>query len=435
MDSTKLKQKVCKIIEQYSETIIAYAQDVEQEPELGFREFRTAEKTAKFFRDLGLNYEEGLAITGVKAKQGNSPGPTVAVLGELDAIICYDSPLANPNTGAAHACGHNIQLGAMMGAAIGLTLSEAACELNGNLVFMATPAEEYLEIPYRARLREEGKVHFCSGKQELVYRGAFDEIDMAMMIHAYQMNGTNNFMLNQTNNGFVVKDIRYEGKEAHAAAAPEEGINALNAAMLGLMGINAMRETFRDEDVIRVHPIVTKGGDVVNSVPADVRIETFVRAKSIEAIESTSLKVERALRAGGDAIGAKTHIATTPGYLPIRICEPFSNVFSKNVNAAYPGAEIIWGGHSGGSTDMGDVSHIMPVIHPYTGGVNGALHTRHFRVVDYNIACIIPAKIMAMTVIDLLAGDGKTAQDILTSYKPAFNKAQYIAKMNSLYSS
>lgn len=321
-----------------------------------------------------------------------------------------------------------------MGAAAGLVLSDVMDFLGGNVAFMATPAEEYLEIPYRARLREEGKLYFCSGKQELIYRGAFDDIDMAMMIHSDQLNGMNNVLLNQTNNGFIVKDVRYEGREAHAAAAPEEGVNALNAAMLGLMGINAMRETFRDEDVIRVHPIVTKGGDVINSVPADVRIETFVRAKSLEAIETTGLKVDRALRAGGDAIGAKTHIITTPGYLPFHICEAFSNVFANNINIAYPNAKIIWGAHSGGSTEMGDVSHIMPMIQPLTGGVKGALHTRDFRVVDYNIACLIPAKIMAMTIIDLLADDAKSAQDILSSYKPVFNKKQYIAKLNSFYS-
>lgn len=111
----------------------------------------------------------------------------------------------------------------------------------------------------------------------------------------------------------LVKTIQYVGKTAHAADAPDQGINALNAAMLGLMGINALRETFREADVVRVHPIITKGGDLVNSVPADVRIETYVRAKTMEAIEATHKKVDTALKAGGDAVGAQTVIDTMPG--------------------------------------------------------------------------------------------------------------------------
>ena len=119
----------------------------------------------------------------------------------------------------------------------------------------------------------------------MINEGAFDDIDMAMQMHADKNMPRPTVSVGSSSNGFVGKTVRYVGKVAHAADAPHEGVNALNAAMLGLMGINALRETFREDDVVRVHPIITKGGDFVNSVPADVRMELYVRAKTMEAID------------------------------------------------------------------------------------------------------------------------------------------------------
>ncbi len=435
MDKTALKETVCRVIDIHSEKIISAAQAIAQHPELGFKEFATAEAVKRFFSDIGLAYQDGLAITGVKAKlKAGSAGPTVAILGELDAVICPDSPNADPTTGAAHACGHHLQLGAMLGAALGLSLSGAAEQLAGNVAFMAVPAEEYVEIAYRMKLREEGKLHYLGGKQELIYTGAFDDIDMAMMIHAAKDCPEPAVYMGESSNGFIGKTIQYLGKEAHAAEAPDQGVNALNAAMLGLMGIHALRETFRDDDVVRVHPIITKGGDLVNSVPADVRLETYVRAKTMNAIDATHVKVDRALRAGGDAIGAQTIIKTLPGYLPLSCPSAFNELFLTNAEQLLPAESIRFSGHFGASTDMGDVSHIMPTIHPYIGGVTGALHTRDFKAVDYLAACVLPAKLMAMTAIDLLADEGQGAADLLAAYAPLMTKEEYIQKLDSYFS-
>ena len=203
--------------------------------------------------------------------------------------------------------------------------------------------------------------------------------------------------------------------------------------MLGLMGIHALRETFYDQDIVRVHPIITKGGDLVNSVPADVRLETYVRAKTMAAIDATHHKVDRALKAGGDAIGAQTIIHTLPGYLPLHCPQALNDLFSDNARQFMPDEQIIQVGHFGGSTDMGDVSHLMPTIHPYVGGATGSLHVRDFSVVDYDAACIIPAKIMAMTVIDLLSGQAEQAQTILKDFTPLLTKEEYIQLLNSYY--
>src|SRR4030065_2897658 len=121
-------------------------------------------------------------------------------------------------------------------------------------------------------------------------------------------------LIGAPHNAVLAKFIRYQGKESHAGGAPHFGINALNAAMLGMIGIHAQRETFRDEDCIRVHPIITRGGDLVNVVPADVRIETFVRGRRGEAVQDANKKVNRALQAGAMAIGAEGEITDLPGY-------------------------------------------------------------------------------------------------------------------------
>lgn len=434
MTVQELKTLVCQAIDEQADRIIAFAKAVEETPELGFKETKTAARTARFFQDLGLPYREGLALTGVKARlKENAAGPTVAILGELDAVRCPDSPQADPLTGAAHACGHSLQLAAMCGAALGLKRAGVADHLAGNVAFMAVPAEEYVEIAYRLKLREEGKLHYLGGKQELIYRGEFDDIDIAMMVHSAKEQPEAAVLIGESSNGFIGKTIQYIGKEAHAAEAPDQGINALNAAMLGLMGIHALRETFRDQDVVRVHPIITKGGDLVNSVPADVRLETYVRAKTMAAIDATHHKVDRALKAGGDAVGAQTIIKTLPGYLPLDCPAELNELFAANARQFIAPDKLIRAGHFGGSTDMGDVSHLIPSIHPYVGGVTGSLHVRDFRVVDYFAACVLPAKLLAMTAVDLLAGNAEKAKAIIANFKPLLTKKQYIKLLDGYF--
>lgn len=428
MEKQKLKELVCKAIDENAEKIIALAGEIEKEPELGYKEVKTSEKVCKFMEELKLSYKNNLALTGVKGKlKEKAEGPNVAIIGELDGVICFDSPKANRETGATHSCGHNLQISAMLGAALGLKLSGIEESLKGNVTFMAVPAEEYIELEYRNKLREEGKINFLAGKQELIYRGEFDDIDVAMMVHSLKNCPKPTVAIGQTSNGFLGKTIQYTGKAAHAAEAPHEGINALNAAMLGIMGINALRETFRDEDAIRVHPIITKGGDTVNSVPSDVRMESYVRAKTVDAMKNTNEKVDRALIAGGYAMGAKTVVNTTPGHLPLKCSFGLNDIFKENAEQFLPKEQIIDAGHFAASTDMGDVSNLIPAIHPFIGGASGNLHTKDFKVEDYKAALILPAKLMAMTVVDLLCEEAEKAKEVIEAYEPTFkSREEYI---------
>ncbi|MCY6355440.1 amidohydrolase [Clostridium sp. ZS2-4] len=434
MINTELKNLVCQTIDNNAEKLIELAKKLDDCPELGYKENKTSNLVSNFFEELKIPYKKNLAITGIKAKlKENCKGPNIAILGELDAVICPSSSKADPLTGAAHACGHNLQLTAMLGAALGLKLSNISDQLHGNVTFMGVPAEEFIEIEYKQKLHKEGKIHFFGGKQELLYLGEFDDIDISMMIHSDKNTPETKVSVGDTSNGFMAKAIQYIGKTAHAAEAPDEGINALNAAMIGLMGIHALRETFKDEDHIRVHPIITKGGDIVNSVPCDVRLETYVRAKNMKAIESTHTKVDNALKAGGYAIGAETIINTLPGYLPLNCSKALNNLFIDNALSLIPKEKIVSTGHFGASTDMGDISHIIPTIHPFIGGVDGALHTEKFHVTDYYSACILPAKLFAMTVIDLLSNEAQKANEIKSNFKPLLTKEEYITMLENYF--
>lgn len=429
-----MKKAVCLAIDNAVEDIKKLAFSIELEPELGFKETKTAQKAVEYFNSIGIQPQTGLALTGVKAKlTGKSAGPTIAVLGELDAVGTPDSPKADPLTGAAHTCGHFLQMACMLATATGIKKSGVMEHLSGNAVFFAVPAEEYVEITYRQKLREEGKIHFINGKGQLVYEGHFDDIDMSMMMHS-QANAPKPIVaIGQSSNGFVGKTVQYIGKTAHAAGAPHEGVNALNAACLGLMGVNALRETFQEKDVVRVHPIITKGGDLVNSVPADVRLELYVRAATMDAIDNTHKKVDAAFKAGGDAIGAETVIKTLPGMLPLACCKTLNDLFVDNVKECAPNTNVIDAGHFNASTDMGDISHLMPAIHPFIGGTDGSLHTKEFCVTDFDAAVIVPAKAFAMNIIDLLYDDAKLAKQVVSEHKPLMTKEEYIAKLDGYF--
>ena len=404
------------------------------EPELGFKEYKTAEKFASLLRGLGREPRTGVANTGViDVFKGAKSELRVAVMGELDAILVADHPDADPMTGAVHACGHNAQLSAVAAIACALHDTGLMDELDGDVVLMGVPAEENVEITYRNKLREEGKLWFLSGKQEFIRLGEFDDIDVSVMQHSAVAAPGFKAGASSVCNGFTVKLINYKGKAAHAGAAPFEGVNALNAAMLGLMAVHAQRETFRDEDHIRVHPIITKGGDIVNIVPADVRLESYVRGSNTAAILEASEKVNRAFRSGADAVGAECEIIELPGYLPVIQCEELNALMYEQLKTLVgDGVLNDCPGFGGGSTDLGDVSHLMPAIQSFFAGVEGGLHTKDFCMKDKELAMLTAAKAMLCLVIELLYGGAEVGKAIKKGFKPVLTREQYLREWGRL---
>ena len=396
-----MKQLILDAIDNSSEDIIRIGDTVLKNPEMGYREFKTSELVKSELNKLGIKYKDGLAVTGVKATvKGKGDGPNICVIGEMDAVKCFGHPYADPDTGAAHACGHNAQVASMLGAAMGLVKSGVMETLNGSVTFFAVPAEEFVELDWREQLKKDGKIECYGGKQELIRLGEFDDIDMAMMVHSQAATPKAELYINGSSLGFKTKQITFKGKAVHASE-PFEGVNALNAAMLALMGINSNRETFRDEDKIRVHPIITNGGELVNVVPSMTTIETYVRGANEKAIDEACKKVDNACRAGAMAIGAECEITTVDGYKPLVQDENLGKLFEQNA-AVLTGEKIYHDIDMTGSTDMGDLSAKIPCIQPTMGGFEGSAHGKDFKISNYNAAYILPAKIMACTVYDLL---------------------------------
>lgn len=433
MTKEELKAALCAAIEKRLEDIRAIGLSIAEEPELGYKEVKTSAKVQEAFDLLGIAYETGFGVTGVKARlAGAGHRRTVALLGELDAIVCREHPMSDPVTGAAHCCGHNVQIANLVAVAMAVKDVDAMKYLGGDLVLFAVPAEEYVEIEYRNKLREEKKIEFLGGKAQIIAEGGIDDVDMALQMHVDPAtHPEGNFQVGNTSNGFIGKLITYRGKAAHAAGAPDKGVNALNACMMGVMGVNAIRETFREEDCVRFHPIINSGGDLVNVIPDYVKMESYVRASNLPAMKDVNARINRALQAGAMALGAECDIHDLAGYLPMKPDENFRTVLRANAQKIFGAEFVTEGEHAAGSTDMGDVSHLMPVVHPWVGCVSGILHGANYRLTDEKTAFTKTPQVLAGTIVDLLWDDAAEAERICAAHKPELTKAEYLEYMRS----
>lgn len=421
-------QKILNAVDKNRERILAAERYIWAHPETGFKEVETTRYLAAAFEELGytLTYADG--ITGFyTVLDTGRPGPEVLVLGELDSLICPDHPDADSETGAAHSCGHNAQCAALLGIAAALKEPGVLDGICGRIRLCAVPAEEYLEIEYRRSLQKAGKIRYYSGKAEFLSRGCFDNVDMALMVHTSLRSAIIDGCA-----GNVVKRITYKGKAAHAGGAPWDGCNALYAANCGLNAVNAIRETFAERDIIRVHPIVTHGGDVVNAIPGCVVLESYVRGISFEAIQKANAKVNRALTGAAYSLGANIEIADIPGYAPLKNDPGMQSLASDAYEAAFGEVLPVTHTTSSGSTDMGDLSQLMPVVHPFIKGQAGTSHGSDFQIVDPEMACIGSAKWQLAMLSLLLSDNAVRAMRILTDFTPHFAKKEdYLAYLDS----
>ena len=423
---------VLKIADEYKTLILEAERYIWNNPETGYKEIKTSAYMAKAFESLGykLNYAEGITGFYTVIDTGRE-GPEVLVLSELDSVICPTHKDADPVTGAVHSCGHNAQCAALLGIAASLTRKEILDKLSGRIRLCAVPAEELLEIEYRKGLIKEGKIKYMGGKTEFLSRGYFDGVDMAFMVHT-----SIGFSANLGSVGCIAKNITYKGVASHAGGNPWDGVNALYAANCGLNAINAIRETFKEQDIIRVHPIITRGGNMVNAIPDTATIESYVRGSTFPAIEEANKKVNRALCGGALSLGANVDITDIPGYAPNRNDANLISVAKDAASIALEGNEFRDVERIGsGSTDMGDLSCVMPVMHPYCGGAMGTSHGADYEITDPYKACVLSAK-WQLAMLMLLLGDGaKRAKKVIEESKPPFeSKEEYFAYLDSLNS-
>ena len=426
--SEDLVKIVFDAIDGARDEIIAFGRDIWRHPEPGYKEVRTSRAVEEKFRALGLSPRTGLALTGVRADLPcGAPGPTLAILGEMDSLVIPSHPECDPATGAVHACGHNAILAGMLGAATGLARSGVAADLAGRLVFMACPAEECIDISWRKTLIDDGKVPMLGGKQAMIFEGAFDDVDLSFMLHGSGGKPPNGYGASY-HNGFVMKRVVFTGKAAHAAGQPNKSRNALSAANLAMTALAFLRERDCADGHARMHGIITSGGDVVNVIPDKVVMEYQIRNDDMEKIAAMSADFDQAVRGCASALGCGADIATFCGYMPTKEDQDLGRVYAGVVNDYFdPDAKIRTDGFSAGSTDMGDVSTILPALHGYCPGMGGTAHGADFFVADEDVAYIRNAKIAAAMAVRLLCDGATLARPIAAKKASLMSVADYKA--------
>ena len=405
-----------------------------QNPETGYKEFKTTAYLAEKFESLGYKLTMADGITGFYTViDTGKAGPAVMVLGELDSVICPGHPECDKTTGAVHSCGHNAQCAALLGIAAALTEDGMLDGLSGRIKLCAVPAEELLEIEYRMQLREEGKISFLGGKSEFLSRGYFDDVDIAFMVHTSQGEG---FAARVGSVGCVAKKIIYKGKASHAGGSPWKGINAVYAATLGINAANAIRERFKEEEIIRFHPIITSGGAMVNAIPEAATLESYVRGKTYDAIINANKQINQALVGAALSIGANVEIIDMAGYAPLVNSPDMITLAKDAFEKEYPEEGfVIHDGYSSGSTDMGDLSCVMPVIHPYAPGATGTSHGADYYIADPDTACVKCAIWQLAMLNALLENGAALAKEVIENYKAPFTKGEFLAYQNSVFTS
>lgn len=419
-------QKFKEAVERHKELIMNAYDFIWKHPETGYREVDTSKYLEEAFVELGYELSKPEDIPGFCAEcDTGKSGPTVLVLAELDSLICPDHPAANSATGAVHCCGHHVQSAALMGIAAALKEPGVVDELSGKIRLCAVPAEELIEIEYRLELRKQGKISYLGGKQEFLYRGYFDGVDLAFMVHVVSGNRA---IIRNGSVGMVAKHAIYKGVSAHAGGAPWAGRNALYAANQGLTAINAIRETFCENDLIRVHPIITQGGSAVNAIPDKVEIESFVRGKGFDAIYDANKRVNRALCGAALSLGVNLDIQDTHGYAPLindaSLIQLAMEAWSDVSELAIEWHQIT----STGSTDMGDLCGLMPVVHPYVPGATGNMHGSNYWIKNPEQTCVTSVLWQLNMLKVLLENHAERAKTIVSNYKPKFStKEEYFS--------
>ena len=379
---------------------------------------------AEEFKKLGYELVEAGNIPGFYTDiDTGKPGPKLLIMGELDSLIVSTHPDCDPETGYVHACGHHCQVSALLGIAAALKQPGAMDSMSGSIRLMAVPAEELIEIGFREELRKQGVIKYFGGKVEFMHRGYMDGCDIALLVHTGGGDHPS-IALTPGSNGCVTKNINFVGVSAHAGGSPHLGVNALYAASQAMNAANALRETFQEKDTIRFHPIITKGGGAVNVIPNDVRMESYVRGASLEAIKEANTKINRALAASAAAMGANVVLKDRPGYTPLENEEQLYDLTCEIVKQCFGEDALVKRGRSTGCTDMGDVSAVMPTVQPYASGACGVGHGSDYRIADPESALVMSAQYQVLMAEALLSNNAELGKKIIQNAKLRFSSME-----------
>jgi len=383
------KKKIGDFIDQQKEKLVEISLEIFNNPELNFKEYKASKLLAKKLDDAGFEVKLGVANleTAIKAVHPEkSKGPTVAILAEYDAL---------PEVG--HGCGHNLIATSALGAC--LALGQIKAEIPGQLIFLGTPAEEG-----------------GGGKIIMINAGLFKNIDAVMMFHpsaTYTMVGRGGLALTEVK-------IEFFGQTAHASADPESGINALDAVIQTYNAISNLRQHIKSD--ARIHGIITHGGVKPNIIPDYASASYYIRALDTQYCQALVEKVKACAEGAALGTGAKLKFTIIePSYASRKINKTLGEAFLKNLELLKVPVEPMEPGAGLGSSDIGNVSQVVPTIHPYIRISNESIpgHSKQFAEASSSPkgqeAMIFAAKALAMTALDVL-----TNQELVQIMKKEF---------------
>jgi amidohydrolase len=382
------KERACATVDRQRLQLIELSSRIHGCPELKFEEYRSSAWLAEYLESLGFRVERSAyGLPTAFAAHAGSGRPRVAILCEYDAL-----------PGIGHGCGHNIIAAAGIGAAA--ALADTMPETGGTLLVLGTPAEEG-----------------GGGKILMAQRGAFEEVDAAMMVHPAGMDLAAMHVL-----AFSLIEVEYRGRAAHASAFPHRGINALDALVTAYNAIAQLRQHIRATE--RIHGIITDGGQAPNIVPERAAGAFCIRAATVPQLARLKERVFACFRAGAQATGAQLHLQTTGSdYSDLWTNAPLVAAYAANL--ARLGRTLVdiadVPPSIAGSTDMGNVSKLVPAIHPMIAAAPAGvpLHSvdfaRYAGAEEGHRAAIDGAKALAMTALDVLGNP-----DLVTTMKAAF---------------
>jgi amidohydrolase len=372
----QLKRRAIEVVDRLREDLIRVSRAIHAEPELAFEEHSAVALLTETARKAGLQVKAGVygLETAFEAEIGAAQVPAVAILAEYDAL-----------PGIGHACGHNLIATSALGAA--LALAELGPELPGRVRLLGTPAEER-----------------GGGKELMARAGALDGVDAALMMHPAGIN-----LITMPCIAIAEVEVLYRGESAHASAMPERGVNALDALVTAYQAIAQLRQHIRATE--RIHGIITDGGQAPNIVPERAAGRFYVRARNAGDLEPLKRRVEGCFRAGAEATGAKLELAWgAVDYHDLDTNWPLARAFQTNAEALgrefFPHERIPPGVQ--GSTDMGNISHRVPSIHPMLAAAPRHVTIHHPEFAKWAAselgdgAALDGAKALAMTALDYL---------------------------------
>jgi len=377
----KLKAQISSEIDAHRNQLSELSLKIHSNPELGFHEVKAAEWLTRYLEENGFSIERGICELPTAFKAGYGEGrPAIAILAEYDAL-----------PGLGHACGHNLIATCAVGA--GVASKPAIDQFGGSILVIGTPAEE-----------------LYGGKAIMAERGAFNNLDIAMMVHP----GTRD---TATTRALACQNLEVEflGKAAHAAARPEAGINALEAMLQSFAAINSLRQHIKS--TARIHGIITDGGEAANVVPAHSAGTFIVRAEDDAYLNELKQKVLNCFIGAATASGAQLQYKWDKvRYAPMRNNLPLARLFTENMQTLGRKIALPGPGSGFGSTDMGNVSQLVPSIHSSVAIAKKeiTIHSPQFASAAASTAgtkgLLDAAKALAMTVVDLTANPETVAK-------------------------